>query len=293
MHCLNLKVTYKCTNQCSFCFSFHLKKLSIPTESLRDAISQGRLHGCDELVLSGGEPTLCPDLVMELISLAQKIGYKKFIIQTNGFGISTNALLLPFLDETAKSCGVCLSFSIHGHTAEIHDEMSGKNGAFDRVMDAIAKTAMTRCQIYTNTVISTRNIAHLSEIAKLILPYKPTILQFSMMHLSKPSSLSTSLAKSAQAILSLQHIVDLKVLRTEGIPYCLLRGIEECVGESEWPTLDLYNQDHLYIENFKQLDNGMRNKMPTCKYCIMNEICMGVWKEHMDEFNALGILPIH
>ena len=293
MHCLNLKVTYNCTNNCSFCFSSYLKNQNIPIESLKKAVLQGKEEGCNELVLSGGEPTLVPDTLIELISLANINGYETFIIQTNGTGLATNEKLISFLDTLGKSKNICISFSVHGHSAALHDDLSRKEGAFQTLKKALSNVSKTSCGIYTNTVVTSKNIAYLSEIADFILSFNPKIMQFAMLHLDSPTELTVSLLDSVNAVKKLGTKINLDILKTEGIPYCLMRKMEKCVGESFWPnTLDLYN-DNKYLKNFKQLDFGMRKKKFECKKCIFDEICMGVWNEHFAEFSKLNTKSIH
>lgn len=293
MHCLNLKLTYDCTNNCSFCFSSYLKDNIITYEGLADAVIKGFNNGCRELVLSGGEPTLLAGTIEDILILAEQLGYEKYIIQTNGSGLSSNDHLVDFLDELAKKNELCISFSIHGSCAEIHDRMSSTNGAFELLIKAMDKIKDTSCLIYTNTVISKLNIGHLEEIGNLCQSYNAEIIQFSMMHLETPSELSTGLVEAAQAVKKLSNKIDADILKTEGIPYCLMHGIEQCVGESFWPSeLDLYNKENDYMPDFSQLQNGMRWKKNSCIKCIMNEICMGIWKEHSNEYIEAGVRPI-
>lgn len=293
MHCLNLKLTYNCTNNCSFCFSSYLKENIITYEGLAEAVTKGFRNGCRELVLSGGEPTLLADTIIKIIDLAEQLGYKKYIIQTNGSGLSRNDYLIEYLDAISKKKEVCISFSIHGHCSQIHDYMSSTEGAFELLLDAMSKIKSTSCSIYTNTVISKANISYLNNIAELCKRYDATIIQFSMMHLENPSELSTGLIESVHAIRKVAKIIDKNVLRTEGVPYCLMHGLEQCVGESYWPNeLDLYNKENDYMSDFSQLQNGMRWKNHSCRECIMNEICMGIWKEHSDEYIKMNIHPI-
>lgn len=114
-----------------------------------------------------------------------------------------------------------------------------------------------------------------------------------MMHLKHADSLSTGLLEAACAVRALNRIVDHTILRTEGLPYCLLYGMETCVGESYWPdTLDLYNRDAELLEDFDQLEYGMRWKRPDCHECLMNEVCMGTWREHAEEFSKADVQPI-
>ena len=294
MRCLNLKLTYDCTNQCSFCFSSCLKDEVIREDGLLRAVEEGYRRGCRELVLSGGEPTLRPDTLRRVMERADEAGYQKYIIQTNGSGLADHADLIPMLGKLAPKADVCVSFSVHGHTAQIHDEMSRTPGAFEKLTRAIRRVREeTGCGIYTNTVLSRTNLSWLRELACMLLPFQPEVMQFSMMHLKQPGPLSTGLLEAAAAVRALYGIVDRSILRTEGIPYCLLYGMEKCVGESYWPNiLDLYNRDSELMTEFDQLGHGMRWKRADCRNCLMDKICMGIWREHAEEFSQSDARPI-
>lgn len=294
MHCLNLKITYECTNNCFFCFSSYLQKNVITLNGILDAVKRGYNAGCRELVISGGEPTLFPNIIKSIMSYAEELGYTKYIIQTNGSGLSNNIQLVEFLDSIANKKEVCISFSMHGHTSIIHDTMSRTEGAFEKLMVAMNNVKETKCHIYTNTVMSKLNIGYLKEIADLSLGFGSKIIQFSMMHLEETNDMTTSLLESSMEIRQVAKLVGHDVLKTEGIPYCLMHNIETCVGESYWPNkLDLYNKENDYMPAFNQLEDGMRWKAKSCTDCIMNEICMGIWKEHKTEFENAGIKPIY
>ncbi len=261
--------------------------------NLLSAVKKGAENGCDELVLSGGEPTLEPERIIELLKLAESLNYQKYIIQTNGAGLATNHKLVAFLDSLARNKDLHISFSVHGCDSKTHDLMSRKKGAFETLMKAFYNISQSNCKIYTNTVITTVNVNQLDSIAEMLLAFKPDFMQFSMLHLETPTELSVSMSDSVRAVKRLGKKYDLKLIKTEGIPYCLLHGMECCVGESFWPNiLDLYNSDNKYFSDFKQLDYGMRKKLQDCTKCIFNSICMGVWKEHYEEFCSFNIHPI-
>lgn len=257
-------------------------------------VEEGYRRGCRELVLSGGEPTLCPDTLLNVMKRADEVGYQKYIIQTNGSGFSDHVDLALRIGEFARKAEVAISFSIHGHTSQIHDEMSGTPGAFEKLMCAMHRVRDEgSCIIYTNTVMSRTNLPWLPDLARMLIPFQPEIMQFSMMHLKQPGPFSTGLLEAANAVRALDGIVDRAILRTEGIPYCLLYGMETCVGESYWPnTLDLYNRDSELMTDFDQLGYGMRWKKSGCRACLMDEICMGIWREHAEEFSRSGVRPI-
>ena len=294
MRCLNLKLTYQCTNNCGFCFSSYLKDENIEEAGLLREVEDGYRRGCRELVISGGGPTARPDTLRRVMERADKAGYQKYIIQTNGSGFADSQELLSMLAKFSGKADVSVSFSVHGHTAPIHDGMSRTPGAFEKLMRAIRRVQNeTDCGIYTNTVMSRTNLPYLRELAFLLLSFRPEIMQFSMMHLKQPDPLSTGLLEAAEAVRALDGVVDRAVLRTEGLPYCLLYGMEKCVGESYWPNvLDLYNRDSELMTDFDQLEHGMRWKRSDCRDCLMDEVCMGIWREHAEEFSRSDVRSI-
>ena len=292
MHCLNLKVTYDCTNNCEFCFSRYLKNEVLTLNNLLGTIEKGYRNGARELVLSGGEPTLHEEKLLKCLELADNIGYEKYIIQTNGYGIARGESTLNFISALSKRRDVAISFSIHGANSKTHDELSSTIGAFDKLILAMKRIfEKTSCSIYTNTVVTRINSNELQDIADLVKAFQPEIIQFAMMHAQGLENLSVGLKETALAIrkLNLSH----DVLKTEGIPYCFMYGLEKCVGESYWPeVLDIYNREDNYLADFNQREHGMRWKAAFCKKCLMNEICAGIWAEHEEEFLNSNVRPI-
>ena len=246
------------------------------------------------MVFSGGEPTLSLDLLAELFLLANNLNYKKFVIQTNGSGLTELSPFLYFLKDLSKDKNISISFSVHGHNEQIHEQMTSTPGSFYTLCKAMTNISKnTNCNIYTNTVISAVNIKFLQDITTFLKQFNPQIVQFAVMHTKDKNTLSVGLLQSAKAILTLKGIISKNILRTEGISYCLIKGLEECVGESYWPTtLDIYNKGDQYLKDFKQLGAGMRWKADFCKHCIMNSICAGIWNEHKEEFLNAAIKPI-
>lgn len=288
MHSLNLKITYRCTNHCPFCFASHLKSEEMSQSSQIEAIIQGYKNGCRSLVLSGGEPTLYPDRVQQLIRYANNLGYESYTLQTNGSGLTENNELVRFIEGISREKDCNISFSIHGHTRTIHDAMSGRDGAFDNLMEAIQRIAHSMTTtIMTNTIISSLNMDVLPQITDLLSQFQVDIMQFAVMHSGHKENFSIGLIKSVNAVRRLLQCSRRQNIRTEGLPYCLMYGFEKCVGESYWPNkLDLFNKSKSYISEFDQLDAGMRTKTACCTSCIMNEICVGVWAEHYEELTA-------
>jgi sulfatase maturation enzyme AslB (radical SAM superfamily) len=262
-----------------------MKDAVISEQSLLQSVDRGYEQDCRSLVISGGEPTLLPSGIINIMEYADSLGYESFTLQTNGSGLANKNELLKYLQDIAGRRELAISFSIHGANSSIHDAMSSKDGAFSDLMQAMKHVAsIDSIAIYTNTVISALNIYSLREIAALISPFHVNVMQFSVLHSDSEDGLSVDLLTCAKTVCDLANIVGKEILRTEGIPYCLLYGNEMCVGESYWPPqLDLFNNENDYMSDFDQLSAGMRKKAFFCSECIMSELCHGVWSENYTE----------
>ena len=272
--------------------NYIMKDEILSLENLLSTIEKGYQNGARELVISGGESTLHEEKFFACLTAAERCGYEKFIIQTNGYVIAAGKSIAKFLADFSRRRDVAISFSIHGAKGKTHDELSSSVGAFDNLLLAMKKIFQeTSCAIFTNTVVTRKNLRELQEIVNLVKTFEPEIIQFAMMHAAGLENLSVGLKETALAIRGLK--VNREVLKTEGLPFCFMYGLEECVGESYWPeVLDIYNRNDNYFANFNQLEHGMRWKADFCKDCLMNNICAGIWAENKPEFLRLKIRPI-
>ena len=183
MRCLNVKLTYDCNNDCPFCFACMLRGERISLPGILRAIETGYERGCRSLVVSGGEPTLMPSLVMEALQRARSLGYERLTMQTNGSGLAGDDGLGNLLSSIAADIELSISFSVHGPSAEFHDAICARRGAFCDLMAAMERAAGDiDATILTNTVITQPNVHHLAAIADVVAPFRVSTMQFAMMH---------------------------------------------------------------------------------------------------------------
>ena len=102
----------------------------IPLEHLKKTILEAKTIGLYSVKLTGGEPLLYRDIHALLMFLARE--NIAVIIETNG-----TLMDRPIL-ETLRSCQVDqISVSLDAATAEIHDEIRGVKGGFDRALEGL------------------------------------------------------------------------------------------------------------------------------------------------------------
>lgn len=130
---VQLSLTNKCQCHCKHCGVSHLNKkvdCSIPLSDIAEIFRDLKVSGTKVVDLFGGEPTLRQDL-LEIIKMGNAAGLM-MIIETNGI----------LLDEKyvaqLESAGLGRVYlSMDSHIEEIHDEIRGFVGAFQKSLLAM------------------------------------------------------------------------------------------------------------------------------------------------------------
>src|SRR5690349_6345372 len=93
------------------------------TSEIKIQIVEGRKKGAERLILSGGEPTMHPNF-LDFVKLGKRVGYPKVQTVTNGRMFAYS----EFLARAAQHGLDEITFSLHGHTAELHDGLVATPG---------------------------------------------------------------------------------------------------------------------------------------------------------------------
>lgn len=149
-----LKLDSKCNARCVFCYAQNDVKGSKERNGLEkwcSVIDQARELGCYTVTLSGGEPTINPDLPF-LIRYATR---KKMLAFTTTNGIAATPGLI---DRLAGEGLAALSFSCHGPEA-FHDRVVGVPGAYRNLVRSAAYAAKNPSLVCRVSHVLTRESA--------------------------------------------------------------------------------------------------------------------------------------
>ncbi len=166
-----IALTYQCNLSCSFCYA-GCNRTGLPegwdeSSTMTDAevlrvLDIIRFQGrCPSVSFTGGEPTMRPALP-EFVAHANTIGMKTNLI-TNGTAL-TPRLVARLADAGLHSAQI----SLEGPTAEIHDRIARRVGAFDALIAGIGRLRDAGIRVHTNTTVSQENLAHLEAIVDRI-----------------------------------------------------------------------------------------------------------------------------
>jgi MoaA/NifB/PqqE/SkfB family radical SAM enzyme len=152
-----VRLTYDCNDHCSFCLDSNAHDGTMRSNmDIKVQIIEGRRKGMQRLILSGGEPTIHPNY-LDFIKLGKKAGYEK--IQT-----VTNGRMFKYWDfiKKARENGLDeITFSIHGHTAKLHDSLVGSPGAFAEETQGLRNAMQLGFIVNIDVVINKQNVKHL------------------------------------------------------------------------------------------------------------------------------------
>jgi MoaA/NifB/PqqE/SkfB family radical SAM enzyme len=156
-----VRVTRVCNQRCTFCLdSMNQDGSMVDVASLKAYILLGRRMGRERLILSGGEASVHPNFI-ELIRYGKQVGYDWVQTVTNGMMFSykrfAQAAAQAGLDEA--------TVSMHGHTAHLHDKLTGTPGAFVTGVAGMKNLQATgKVVVNVDVVINKQNYKALPDI---------------------------------------------------------------------------------------------------------------------------------
>jgi len=237
-----LHVGYSCNERCEFCYYLDdLKKGRIKdgtTAQNKRKIAIAAAFGKTAIDISGGEPTIRPDLP-ELISYCREKGFRDITIITNGQRTAD-----PAYCRTLKEAGLTEGlFSIHSHSAEIHDGFTHVPGSFERINRSVENFRAAGLQVRVNTVVNSENYKYLDQFFELVHKYQPRTVNLILFN---PSETASKLSKdNAIRISDYQIIGDavsaaldkwkekIGIVNVRFLPFCFLRKHPDCI-RTEW-----------------------------------------------------------
>jgi MoaA/NifB/PqqE/SkfB family radical SAM enzyme len=264
-----VRVVFHCNQACRFCFvSTHLPEAG--AERVERAIREAAARG-ERIVLSGGEPTLSPDLLSH-VRLSRALSREHVTLQTNAVRCAdrsfAKALREAGLDEA--------TVSLHGATAATSDAITEAPGTFDKTLLGIDALRDAGVLVTLNFVICGRNAHELPAYVELVAARWPGVpVNVSFVAASTdvvPRDAETiprysDVAPHLAAAMSRAEALGVKVHGFEAM--C---GMPLCVAPVD-PRR--YLADTPIPEGF---DGGEFVRTEACEGCLVRSVCWGLRK---------------
>lgn len=293
---IDLKIGFNCNNLCAFCAQGG-KRDRAGQKSLAEikrTLARARRTGVAGAVFTGGEPTLHPDL-LAAVRAARALGYDSVQVQTNGRRFAYYDYCLEL-----KKAGVTeMGPSLHGSTAEIHEELTRAPGSFKEVVQGILNCKKLGMYVLTNSVITSVNYRDLPALARLLTHLGVNQFQFAFVHLvgSAWENRKTLAPRKTAVMPYLRRALDAGIKSgtacyTEAIPFCLMKGYEQCVAERVIPEGPVADAD-FYIESYGDYRRSEgKAKRAGCRACRWFAACEGPWREYPEIYGWDEFKPV-
>lgn len=282
-----LRINGHCNMSCSFCFVDR----TVPDydrEQLKRDIRSLYESGARHLVLSGGEPTLHPDLA-DLIAHGRELSFSTLEIQTNGVKCED----LSYAEKLVASGLNKVTISLHSTDPAKSDEITRLPRAFERTIRGLHNVRSLGVETQIAHVITKNNYEDL-----------PSFFNFLARELPKGTGRLSVCLAIAQGISDLVYtwviprFSEIKPYVRAALDIAIENdiGFGGMIGQGGYPPCMLDGELKYYRTN---LENVFRSgdyekqfyKAKRCETCSFDRYCLGVRRSYRDVYGDTEIRP--
>ena len=268
-----------CNSRCVFCLDMDTpRNVFLPIEEVKAELQRGRDElNADKVIISGGEASLHPAF-HELIAFGRSIGYDRVQTVTNGWNFAERDF---YKRSLAAGLGE-ITFSLHGHTAELHDRLTRHHGSFARLMKGMMRAVRDPHGPIVNVdvVINKQNVGVLDRIIELCISVGVT--EFDLLHVIPQSEAfrnADDLFYDVRDYMDVLHRVfrlnrhPRLVIWTNRFPISYLEGLEDLIQDPH-KMLDEVNGRRFQVRRYLDTGEGLDCRQPErCQHCFIEPFC--------------------
>jgi MoaA/NifB/PqqE/SkfB family radical SAM enzyme/SAM-dependent methyltransferase len=284
-----IKVGYGCNENCTFCHTQDVRHVDGPNDEIHDKIERAARLGHTMVVLSGGEPTIRPEL-LDWAAHVARLGLD-FGLVTNGLRLAYPALVDALIARRLKY----VYMSLHGATPDVHNRLVRADtfGAARAALDNLAG----RVELTINTVVVRQNLDRLRELVDFISGRPNVTLKFSMVQPKGggKSAFEALMPRVSEVAARVKDALDYAVERGvsvahDGIPLCLLPGHERRYDDLK--THGYLTMVEVGEPDFFPVDDIDKTQPEPCRGCALVGPCPGLFKGYVDAFGHDELRPV-
>jgi MoaA/NifB/PqqE/SkfB family radical SAM enzyme len=282
-----VRINGHCNMSCAFCFIDRTVP-DFETEGLKRSIDELATQNLDHLVLSGGEPTLHPDLDA-LVAHARKLNFRTIEIQSNGVKAAEMAYARRLADAGLNK----ITVSLHSVDPEHSDKITRLPKAFGKTMAALHNFRALGVLTQVAHVITKSNFRELPETVRFLRNEFPA----ESGHLSICFGIAQPISDLVYTWV-MPQFDEVKPFMKQALDYCLETdiGFGGMIGQGGYPPCMLDGDLRYYEKNlihiYKSADHDEQfHKPERCRECSFDPWCLGVRKYYVDTYGDAEVKP--
>ncbi len=289
-----IKVGYGCNDHCTFCHTLDVRHLDDTAAAVDRKIDRAAELGHTMVVLSGGEPTIRPELY-RWAGRTVRLGLD--------FGLVTNGRLLSYPEVAERLLGLRLKYayiSLHGGTAKVHNAVV-RSHAFEESFGAFRNLTGRGVDLTANCVVTKVNLPHLRALVDLLLPYPDVTVKFSMVEAKGGGAklFDSIVPRVAEVAAGVRDALAYGAERAGpegahrfthgGIPLCLMQGYEDRFDDLR--TDGFATMTEVWEPDFFPVDDLNKTQPPPCRDCGLRAACPGLFTGYLERHGHGELKP--
>jgi MoaA/NifB/PqqE/SkfB family radical SAM enzyme len=274
-----VRCTTACNSKCLFCLDADTpRNVYLSEDEVKADLRRGIEElDADKVIISGGEATLHP-LFPEFVRYAKEIGYDRVQVVTNGTRLADVAFYRACRDAGLGE----ITYSLHGHTAALHDDLTQTPGAFQKLMKSMARAIRDPRGPIVNVdiCINKENVDVIDKIVEVAISVGCT--EFDLLHVIPQANAYDNRERMFYDVKdhmqSLHKVFRLNqhprfVVWTNRFPVPFLEGMEDLIQDPH-KLLDEVNGRRFMVRNY--LDTGRKldcREAERCVHCFIEPFC--------------------
>jgi MoaA/NifB/PqqE/SkfB family radical SAM enzyme len=274
-----VRLVTACNSKCLFCLDMDTpRNVYLEVEDIKADLRKGREElDAWKVILSGGEATLHPEFP-SIIEYAYEIGYGRVQTVTNGYRFGQDR---KFLKECLDAGLAEITFSLHGHTEELHDHLTQHPGSFKNLLRGLIRAKRDgRPIVNVDVVINKQNVGHLDKIVELSASLG--VFEFDLLHVIPQAEAYRKrdelFYNPREHLETLHKVFKLNrhprfVIWTNRFPVPFLEGMEDLIQDPH-KMLDEVNGRRFHVRRY--LDRGEPlecREQERCIHCFIEPFC--------------------
>ena len=286
-----VKVGYGCNEHCTFCHTQDVRHIDGEAAEVDAKIDRAKALGHTMVVLSGGEPTIRPELLRWAARVARL---------DMDFGLVTNGLALAYPELVDKLVALRLRYvymSLHAGEARVHDRIV-RSDSFGSATRALANLAGRGLDLTVNCVVTRQNLEHLEGLVDAVAKVAEARLKFSavepkggaMRALDSVVPRLTDAAACVRAALRRGQERMPGRVRHGGFPLCTMPGFEALYDDLR--THGFATMVEIGEPDFFPVDDRNKLHPAKCEGCRLRGPCPGTFVAYHERFGDAELAPV-
>ncbi|MDC0671758.1 radical SAM protein [Nannocystis radixulma] len=281
---LDMILGYDCNLWCDYCtIGPELRGRALSTATALASLRQGRAQGLDALSITGGEPTIRPDL-LAIVRAGRALGFADIKVQSNGLMYAHGDNLARLLAAGATR----LHVSVHTHRADRYEDLVRRTGTYAAMVGGLERAVASGAPLVVDLIIKHDTMTDLPAAIEWLAGHG--VRAVDLWYVSLTDANADNVASLPRMTEALPFIAEAlargraraMTLRSLHVPRCLLGQDHPHAWDPGADRVVVVTPEATFALKDSRLAG--RVKVPACGGCPFEQVCPGVRPDYLAAF---------